>query len=220
MAPTKPAGSSRYSFLLLVIPRASVQHSWQKITPLSFATEGVRQSRRMRSQTSMSRDARPYQTITKNKEAGRRATSHTAATAPRTYESRSHRGNSGRRYRWFARCACCPQPQSQTYHLRCWKTKCWWPDAPDAGGRHPDSGRVAGRHLARTQWTRQFGWRYAKRPGVDEFLTALAPLYEILLWTDALSSAEPVSIDKLDARRLIRHRLYHDATTYTGGLHR
>jgi hypothetical protein len=73
--------------------------------------------------------------------------------------------------------------------------------------------------LLESQWTRQFGWRYAKRPGVDEFLTALAPLYEIVLWTDALSSAEPV-IDKLDPRRLIRHRLYRDATTYQGGLHR
>lgn len=73
--------------------------------------------------------------------------------------------------------------------------------------------------LIESQWTRQFGWRYAKRPGVDDFLTALAPLYEIVLWTDCLSSADVV-IDKLDQRRLIQHRLYRDATTYTGGMHR
>jgi len=73
--------------------------------------------------------------------------------------------------------------------------------------------------LLESQWTRQFGWRYVKRPGVDEFLTALAPLYELVLWTECLSSAE-TAIDKLDPRRLFRHRLYRDATTYTGGLHR
>lgn len=69
------------------------------------------------------------------------------------------------------------------------------------------------------QWTRQFGWRYIKRPGVDEFLAQLAPYYELVLWTEALSTAEPV-IDRLDPRRCLRHRLYRDATTYSAGLHR
>jgi len=73
--------------------------------------------------------------------------------------------------------------------------------------------------LIESQWSRQFGWRYIKRPGVDEFLAQLAPLYELVLWTDCLSSADTV-IDKLDPRRTIRHRLYRDATTYSQGHHR
>ena len=73
--------------------------------------------------------------------------------------------------------------------------------------------------LIESQWSRQFGWRYIKRPGVDEFLAQLAPLYELVLWTDCLSTAE-TAIDRLDPRRCFRHRLYRDATTYAGGMHR
>lgn len=47
----------------------------------------------------------------------------------------------------------------------------------------------------------------------------LAPLYELVLWTECMNSADTV-IDKLDPRRLFRHRLYRDATTYTKGEHR
>ena len=72
--------------------------------------------------------------------------------------------------------------------------------------------------LIESQWTRQFGWRYVKRPGVDDFLTHLAPYYELVLWTECTTAAETV-IDALDPRRLLRHRLYRDATTYTNGLH-
>jgi len=64
-----------------------------------------------------------------------------------------------------------------------------------------------------------FGWRYIKRPGVDDFLRQLAPLYELVLWTDSQNSAEPV-VDRLDPHRLFRHRLYRDATTYTQGDHK
>jgi len=78
--------------------------------------------------------------------------------------------------------------------------------------------------LIESQWTRQFGWRYVKRPGVDDFLRQLAPLYELVLWTECQNSAEPV-IDRLDpagpqGQRLFQHRLYRDATTYTGGEHK
>lgn len=81
--------------------------------------------------------------------------------------------------------------------------------------------------LVESQWTRQYGWRYIKRPGLDDFLRQLAPYYELVLWTDCLSTAETV-IDRVDPRRLddpqrppcIRHRLYRDATTYSGGMHR
>lgn len=73
--------------------------------------------------------------------------------------------------------------------------------------------------LIQSEWTRQHGWRYIKRPGVDQFLASLAPLYELVLWTDAMNAAEPV-VDRLDPRRLIRHRLFRDTTTFSGGFHR
>ncbi len=73
--------------------------------------------------------------------------------------------------------------------------------------------------LIESTWSRQYGWRYAKRPGVDEFLYMLAPLYELVLWTDAMNTADPV-VDKLDKHRLFRHRLYRDTTTFADGAHK
>jgi import inner membrane translocase subunit TIM50 len=73
--------------------------------------------------------------------------------------------------------------------------------------------------LIESQWTRQHGWRYIKRPGVDKFLASLVPFYEIVMWTDTMNSGDPV-VDRLDPRRLIRHRLYRDTTTFSKGFHR
>lgn len=72
--------------------------------------------------------------------------------------------------------------------------------------------------LIESVYTRQHGWRYVKRPGLDAFLDQLFPFYEIVLWTECLSNADPV-VDKFDARRRIRHRLYRDTTTYKDGYH-
>lgn len=57
--------------------------------------------------------------------------------------------------------------------------------------------------LIQSSWTRQHGWRYLKRPGVDQFLASLAPLYELVLWTDTMNAGDPV-VDKLDPRRSTR----------------
>ena len=46
--------------------------------------------------------------------------------------------------------------------------------------------------LIQSSWTRQHGWRYIKRPGVDQFLASLAPLYELVLWTDTMNAGDPV----------------------------
>ena len=72
--------------------------------------------------------------------------------------------------------------------------------------------------LIESTWSRQYGWRYVKRPGLDRFLASLAPYYELVLWTDAMNTADPV-VDRLDTRRLIRHRLYRDTTTFRDGMH-
>ena len=44
--------------------------------------------------------------------------------------------------------------------------------------------------LIQSSWTRQHGWRYIKRPGVDQFLASLAPMYELVLWTDTMNAGE------------------------------
>ena len=57
--------------------------------------------------------------------------------------------------------------------------------------------------MIQSSWTRQHGWRYLKRPGVDQFLASLAPLYELVMWTDTMNAGDPV-VDKLDPRRRVR----------------
>jgi len=51
----------------------------------------------------------------------------------------------------------------------------------------------------------------AKRPGVDQFLKRMAPLFEIVVFTASLAKyADPV-LDLLDPDRLVRHRLFREA---------
>jgi mitochondrial import inner membrane translocase subunit TIM50 len=68
-------------------------------------------------------------------------------------------------------------------------------------------------------WDRKFGWRHAKRPGVDKFLHELAQYYEIVLYSPSIDGiADPV-VTALDKDGCIMHRLYRDATYYTNGVH-
>lgn len=73
--------------------------------------------------------------------------------------------------------------------------------------------------LVSSTWDRKYGWRHAKRPGVDKFLLDMAQYYEIVLYSPSLQGiAEPV-VDSLDRQGCIMHRLYRDATYYTNGIH-
>jgi len=56
-----------------------------------------------------------------------------------------------------------------------------------------------------------------KRPGVDQFLQRLGPMYEIVIFTASLSKyADPV-LDLLDTTRVVHHRLFREAcTNYKG----
>jgi RNA polymerase II subunit A small phosphatase-like protein len=50
-----------------------------------------------------------------------------------------------------------------------------------------------------------------KRPGVDEFLRALGPLYEIVVFTASLGKyADPV-LDALDTLKIVKHRLFRES---------
>ena len=47
-----------------------------------------------------------------------------------------------------------------------------------------------------------------KRPGVEEFLQKLAPLYELVIYTASLSKYADPLMDWLDPKRLCGHRLF------------
>jgi mitochondrial import inner membrane translocase subunit TIM50 len=73
--------------------------------------------------------------------------------------------------------------------------------------------------LVSSTWDRKYGWRHAKRPGVDKFLTDMAQYYEIVLYSPSIDGiADPV-VQALDKHGAILHRLYRDATYYHKGIH-
>jgi len=71
--------------------------------------------------------------------------------------------------------------------------------------------------LIHSEWTREHGWRMAKRPGVDYFLRYLSQYYELVLFTTQPSAlAEPV-IRKLDPYHIVTWPLFREATLYENG---
>ena len=73
--------------------------------------------------------------------------------------------------------------------------------------------------LVHSEWTREQGWRIAKRPGVDYFLRYLQQYYELVIFTTVPSYvAEPV-IMKLDPFRIVTWPLFREATRYKDGVH-
>lgn len=71
--------------------------------------------------------------------------------------------------------------------------------------------------LVHSEWTREHGWRLAKRPGADYFLHYLSQYYELVLFTTVpFAMAEPL-VRKLDPYRFIVWPLYREATKYKDG---
>lgn len=71
--------------------------------------------------------------------------------------------------------------------------------------------------LVHSEWTREHGWRLAKRPGADYFLHYLSQYYELVLFTTVpFGIAEPL-IRKLDPYRFIVWPLFREATKYKDG---
>jgi import inner membrane translocase subunit TIM50 len=71
--------------------------------------------------------------------------------------------------------------------------------------------------LIHSEWTREHGWRMAKRPGVDYFLRYLSQYYELVIFTTQPSAlAEPV-IRKLDPFHIATWPLFREATLYENG---
>lgn len=73
--------------------------------------------------------------------------------------------------------------------------------------------------LVRATWDRRYGWRHAKRPGVDAFLREMSKYYEVVLFTSNINGvADPVMF-MLDKEGYAMHKLYRDATRFVRGTH-
>lgn len=73
--------------------------------------------------------------------------------------------------------------------------------------------------LVHPDWTYQTGWRFKKRPGVDNFLEQLARNFEIIVFTaDQGMTVFPI-LDALDPNGYIMYRLVRDATHFVDGHH-
>jgi import inner membrane translocase subunit TIM50 len=71
--------------------------------------------------------------------------------------------------------------------------------------------------LIHSEWSREHGWRMAKRPGVDYFLRYLSQYYELVIFTSQpWSVADPV-IRKLDPFHIVTWPLFREATLYENG---
>ena len=73
--------------------------------------------------------------------------------------------------------------------------------------------------LVCSTWDRKYGWRHAKRPGVDKFLALMAQYYEVVIWTPSPDGLAGPVVDSLDSKGYVMHRLFRDATNYSDGVH-
>ncbi|KAL9581574.1 MAG: hypothetical protein Q9212_003827, partial [Teloschistes hypoglaucus] len=71
--------------------------------------------------------------------------------------------------------------------------------------------------LVHSEWTREHGWRMAKRPGVDYFLRYLSQYYELVIFTSLPSMTGDPIIRKLDPFRMVLWPLFREATRYKNG---
>lgn len=71
--------------------------------------------------------------------------------------------------------------------------------------------------LIHSEWSREHGWRMAKRPGVDYFLRYLSQYYELVIFTtQPWAVADPI-IRKLDPYHIVTWPLFREATLYENG---
>jgi mitochondrial import inner membrane translocase subunit TIM50 len=70
--------------------------------------------------------------------------------------------------------------------------------------------------LVHPDWTYATGWRFKKRPGVDQFLEQLGRLFEVVVYTaDHGLTVFPV-LDALDPNGFIMYRLVRDGEKING----
>lgn len=71
--------------------------------------------------------------------------------------------------------------------------------------------------LVHSEWSREHGWRMAKRPGVDYFLRYLNQYYELVIFTSVPSMIGEPIIRKLDPYRIVMWPLFREATRFRKG---
>ena len=71
--------------------------------------------------------------------------------------------------------------------------------------------------LVHQEWSREKGWRIAKRPGVDYFLRYLSQYYELVVFTSQPSAMGDQVMRKLDPYLMAPTPLYREATLYKDG---
>ncbi|CAH0718111.1 unnamed protein product, partial [Brenthis ino] len=75
--------------------------------------------------------------------------------------------------------------------------------------------------LVHPDWSYQTGWRFKKRPGVDQFLQTVANSdYEVVIFTSENAFMIWPVLDKLDPEnKMISYRLFRDSTHFIDGVH-
>lgn len=74
--------------------------------------------------------------------------------------------------------------------------------------------------LLNPDWTYETGWRFMKRPYVDQFLEAVAPpQFEIVVYTAEQGINLFSILEALDPNGYIMYKLFRDATRFTDGHH-
>ena len=71
--------------------------------------------------------------------------------------------------------------------------------------------------LIHSEWTREHGWRMAKRPGLDYFLRYLSQYFELVIFTSVPSQSGIPVIQKLDPFHVVMWPLFREATRYENG---
>jgi len=71
--------------------------------------------------------------------------------------------------------------------------------------------------LVHSEWSRQHGWRLAKRPGMDYFIRYLGQYYELVVWSSTSFGLAEGIVRKLDPFRFIMWPLFREATKFEDG---
>ncbi|MDA9099400.1 HAD family hydrolase [bacterium] len=71
--------------------------------------------------------------------------------------------------------------------------------------------------LILSDWKRERGWRVFKRPGAGDFLKHMAQFYEVVVFSEQLSTYVDPIMERLDPSHFLAGRLYREATQYKNG---
>ena len=71
--------------------------------------------------------------------------------------------------------------------------------------------------LILSDWRRERGWRVFKRPGANDFIKHMAQFYEVVVFSEQLSTYVDPIVERLDPSHFLAGRLYREATQYKNG---